>query len=116
MKNIAKTLKDLRVEANLTQTELSRRLNIGQATIACYENGQREPQLTILSAYADYFECSIDYLVGRTDDVGNVIVASNADASKSMTSDERELLQKYKNLSANKKLKAQAYVDGLSDS
>ena len=114
MKNIAKTLKDLRVEANLTQTELSRRLNIGQATIACYENGQREPQLSILSAYADYFECSIDYLVGRTDDVGNVIVASNADASKSMTSDERELLQKYKNLSANKKMKAQAFRSAIS--
>ena len=39
--NICDTLKSLRLERNLTQYELAKRLNIGQATIAGYESGAR---------------------------------------------------------------------------
>lgn len=117
MKNIASTLKELRIEANLTQTELSSRLNVGQATIACYENGQREPHLSILLAYADYFECSLDYLVGRTDDVGNIVITKNQhyEQLSTLKKDEIEILQKYTKLNPNKKTKIHGYIDGLLD-
>ncbi|MBP5404817.1 MAG: helix-turn-helix transcriptional regulator [Clostridia bacterium] len=58
-------LKNLRLEAGLTQRELSLILGIGQTTIAAYENGTREPRLFALISYASYFECSLDYLSGR---------------------------------------------------
>lgn len=117
MKKIAKILKDLRIDADLTQQELSARLNVGQATIACYENGQREPHLSILTAYADFFECSIDYLVGRCDDVGNIIIQRNKNITEiGLKEDELKLLRVYKKLSPSKRLKAQGYVEGLLDS
>ena len=114
---ISKRLKNLRIENGLTQTELGERLNIGQATIACYENGQREPHISILIAYADFFECSIDYLTGRTDDFGNIVI--NFDNTKkgefTLTSTERDLLTKFNKLNGNNKNKLIGYLDALTD-
>ena len=42
-------------------------LSMGQNTISQYETGAREPSFKDLIAIADYFDVSIDYLVGRTD-------------------------------------------------
>lgn len=114
---ISEILKSLRTENGLTQKELSERLKIGQATIACYESGQREPHISNLIAYADFFECSIDYLAGRTDDLGNVIVGAERARGglNTLSADERVLLDKYKKLSSGAKLKVSGYIDGLSD-
>ena len=65
MNKIPNILKDLRKNQNLTQFQLSQALKIGQATIAGYENGSREPHINSLIAYANFFECSVDYLLGR---------------------------------------------------
>ena len=65
--DIAEILKELRLENGLTQMQLSEQLSIGQTTIAAYENGTREPHISSLIAYANYFNCSLDYLTGRTD-------------------------------------------------
>ena len=107
----------MRIENGLTRQELNERLGIGQATIACYENGQRDPQIQILIAYADYFECSLDFLVGRTDDFGNIIVGieNSKNSEAVLTKEERILLNKYHNLSNNSKIKLQGYLDGLID-
>ena len=114
--NICNILKTLRIENGLTQQELSERLKIGQATIACYENGQREPHILNLIAYADFFECSVDFLVGRTDDFGNVIVTAERtkDSRSTLTKNESDLLDKYEKLSPSSKLKLDGYIDGLS--
>lgn len=98
---ISEILKLTRTENGLTQKELSERLNIGQATIACYENGQREPHIANLIAYADFFECSLDYLAGRSDDFGNVIIGEERtkDGRGALSEEERILLEKYKKLS-----------------
>ena len=61
-------LKELRKERGLTQEELSKLSGISFPTISRYENGQRdEPKLTILKTLANYFDVTIDYLVGDTD-------------------------------------------------
>ena len=115
--NISEILKNLRIENNLTQKELSERLNIGQATIACYENGKREPHIFNLVAYADYFECSLDFIVGRSDDLGNVVVDINKTQSgnAALSTDENELISKYRKLNPHSKNKLKGYIDGLSD-
>ena len=97
MNGIPNILKELRKSRNLTQFQLSQILKIGQATIAGYENGSREPHINSLIAYANFFECSVDYLLGREDDFGNVVVPTEKPAP--LPQDEQEMLQIYQSLS-----------------
>ncbi len=60
-------LKELRAEKDITQRELARALNIAGSTVAMYELGQRTPDADMLHRLASFFNCSIDYLLGRTD-------------------------------------------------
>ena len=67
MNGIPTILKDLRKNRNLTQFQLSQALKIGQATIAGYENGSREPHINSLIAYANFLNAPlIIFLAGRT--------------------------------------------------
>ena len=61
-------LKDLREDADLTQTALANHLHIKQNTYSQYENGQRQIPLELLISLAYYYETSIDYIVGLTDE------------------------------------------------
>lgn len=58
-------LKKLRIEKGLSQEELSNTLALNKSTICCYEKGTRVPSLEVLIKLSDYFEVSIDYLLGR---------------------------------------------------
>ena len=59
-------LKKLRKEKGISQLKLALDLNMSQNTISRYETGEREPGICELVKIADYFDVSIDYLVGRT--------------------------------------------------
>ena len=61
-------LKRLRKERNISQLKLATDLNMNQNTISRYENMEREADYEILIKFADYFDVSLDYLLGRTDD------------------------------------------------
>ncbi len=97
--NTGLILKNLRLEANLTQKELAKKLNIGQSTIVGYEKCEREATLTNLSRYAEFFEVSLDYLAGLEDDFGARTATSAAPIGEGLTSEERELLRLYRELS-----------------
>ena len=98
------TLKELRVEAGLTQKELADKINIGQSTIVGYERGEREATLTNLSRYADYFNVSIDFLAGRTDDIGAPTAAPMGEGVR-YSKEEKKLIEDYRDLNtASKKL------------
>lgn len=60
-------MRDLREDAELSQTELAEALGIAQTTYSGYERGFREPSLEMLCRLADFFHTSTDYLLGRTD-------------------------------------------------
>ena len=62
-------LKELRKQRNISQIKLSMDLNTSQNTISRYETGVREPCLSELIRIADYFNVSIDYLVGLDDNI-----------------------------------------------
>lgn len=97
--DIGNTLKELRKEQNLTQFELANKLNIGQATIAGYENNTREPRINSLIAYANFFECSLDFLVGREDDFGNILTPqTNQKNAPTISKDEKELLSLFNSM------------------
>ncbi|MBE6942318.1 MAG: helix-turn-helix transcriptional regulator [Ruminococcaceae bacterium] len=60
-------LKELRKERKVSQLKLAMDLNISQNSVSRYENGEREADYDTLVAIADYFNVSVDYLLGRTD-------------------------------------------------
>lgn len=60
-------LKHLRTENKLTLQQLGSFVGSTKATIGNLENGNKRPSLEMVCALADYFDVSIDYLVGRTD-------------------------------------------------
>ncbi|CEK36493.1 transcriptional regulator,LexA repressor,LexA repressor,repressor LexA,Helix-turn-helix [[Clostridium] sordellii] len=56
-------LKELRESMGLSQTELSKKIDVSRATLSNYESGQSEPVLCNLIKLAEFFNCSIDELV-----------------------------------------------------
>ncbi len=58
------TLKELRSNQNIGQIMLSKKIGISQSTISKWENGITEPSLSNLIALSDYFDISIDELIG----------------------------------------------------
>ncbi len=60
-------LKKLRKERHISQVKLAMELNMSQNTISRYETEEREADYKTLIAIADYFNVSIDYLLGRTE-------------------------------------------------
>ena len=66
-KMVFERIKNLRENSDLTQTEISKILHISQRAYSHYEKGSRSIPIEILIALADYYNTSIDYLVGRID-------------------------------------------------
>ena len=60
-------LKNLRKSKNISQRKLAMDLGMNQNSISRYETGERQADYETLIAFADYFNVSIDYLLGRTD-------------------------------------------------
>ena len=64
-KNMEFRLKKLRKQKNISQLKLALDLNMSQNTISRYENMAREADYETLIKFADYFDVSLDYLLGR---------------------------------------------------
>lgn len=60
-------LKELRVSRNLTQKQVYTSVGMSALGYQRYEYGEREPAFKQLLALADFFDVSLDYLVGRSD-------------------------------------------------
>lgn len=65
---LSKRLKELRKEKGLTQAQVAIYCDITEKAYQNYELMSREPKLEILIRIADYYNVSLDYLTGRTDD------------------------------------------------
>lgn len=63
----AERLKELRDKNKMSQVELSKILNVAKQTVSNWENGNRTPDNEMLIRIANYFDVSVDYLIGRTD-------------------------------------------------
>lgn len=74
-----KRLKKLREDRQLTQQDLANFLHVGRPTIAGYETKDKEPGFQKLCVLAEYFNVSVDYLLGLTD-IPNNSTANQASA------------------------------------
>lgn len=59
-------LKRLREDKKISQQQLADKLNINRSTYARYELSQTQPDFDVLKSIADFYEVTIDYLLGRT--------------------------------------------------
>lgn len=68
MIDFATQLKTIRKSKGLTQKQLAVDIGASERGIQQYELGERKPAFDVLIALADYFDVSLDYLCGRSDD------------------------------------------------
>ena len=90
-------LKKLRQEKGISQQQLADIILVSQQSVNKYENHNVEPDIEILIEIAEYFNVTLDYLVGRTD--------KKEERQKSdLTNDEKSLLNEYNQLNKNQKM------------
>lgn len=89
-------LKKMRVAKGLSQQKLANVLGVSQQSVNKYENHNVEPDVAILIALADYFDTTIDYLVGRND-------SDEPLRENELTHTEEKLLRKYRTLDTAQK-------------
>ena len=68
MSTFAQRMKELRKERKLKQQQLADQFSVKLRTYQGYEYGESYPEVAKLIAIADYFDVSLDYLVGRSDE------------------------------------------------
>lgn len=67
---LIKRIRTLRLQHNLTQTDVVRILHISIRSYSHYETGSRSVPIEILIALCDYYRVSLDYMVGRSNKIG----------------------------------------------
>lgn len=58
-------IKDLMNEERISQAELARSVGISQSAVCNWLNGKKEPSIDSLWRLADFFDVSVDYIIGR---------------------------------------------------
>lgn len=109
-----KRLATLRKQKGLSQYELAKRLGFTRGQISNYEQGTRQPDFDTLEKIANFFECSVDYLLGRSNDP-----RLSADEDKEVDKKVKELMEIIESMPEEKrnemKEKILAYARGLAD-
>ena len=96
-------LKELRKLSNKTQDDIAALLNTTQATYSRYEQNQSEPTIDTLCKLADYYNVSLDYLIGR--DFKNEIGY--------LTENEKFLINDFRKLKPINQLKIVSEIKGM---
>lgn len=97
-------IKELREEKNLSQEDVARAIGTNQRNIGRWEKNENEPTAGFLLKLADFFQCSVDYLIGRADDF-NIVTITNE-----LPEDERKLLETFRKLTLKNKMHVSAYA------
>lgn len=70
--NIHQNIRDLRKARGLTQEQLAEAMGVSTASVSKWENGQCAPDLAVLTAIADFFQISVDAILGHRVDPGRM--------------------------------------------
>lgn len=99
---------ELREERNLTQDDIAKAIGTSRTNIGRWEKGTNEPCSSCLISLADYFECSVDYLLGRSDDFGAVSIKKTP---PTLTQEEEKLLNEFRTLQRGERVQILEYVE-----
>ena len=64
-----KRIRDLREDRDLTQTQVAKILGMSQTGYSKYETGENDLPSAVLIKLADFYDTSVDYILGRTDNI-----------------------------------------------
>lgn len=96
---MVKNLKLIRNSRGISQQTLANAIGTTQQSVNMYENHKIEPDISTLIALADYFDVTVDYLIGRTDQNNQPLSDSNS------------LLSKYSKLNKAEKICIDTLID-----
>ena len=100
-------LKKLREKKGLSQQALADIFEISQQSVNKYENHETEPDIRMLTQLADFFETSVDYLVGNTDIQHKIEPVHPYE----LNAEEAELLEKYRMLRPEERERIRMVID-----
>lgn len=92
-----KRIRDLRIDNDLTKTELANKLDISERTLAKYETGESEPTISVLIKMSHIFDVSIDYICCIKDEVA-IVEEGTIDKLKKLSKDLESIVDKINKL------------------
>lgn len=103
-------LKNLRKEKNLTLEQLAQKLNLSRQVLSRYERGEREADYAVLKKIANFFDVSIDYLLGNSTFFYPDRIKEQ---STQLSGSEQELLSLFRGMTETQKLRFVTFGEGL---
>ncbi len=104
-----KNLKALRENAGVSQKQLAEAIGVSQQSINKYENHKIEPDIGTMIKIADYFESSVDYLIGHSSVRRRIAETANFE----LDADEALLVQRYRRLTTKQRAGVLTILDIL---
>lgn len=102
-----KNLKYLRNREKVSQQQLAEVIGISQQSVNKYENHNIEPDISTLIKIADYFNTSVDFLIGNTD----IDHKSEKVESCDLNEEELSLVQAYRKLNEGKRYSVRLIIE-----
>lgn len=103
----ANTLRNLRKSNNYTQEKLAEKLGVSVNLIAMYENGNRFPSIKMLMIISNFFNVSIDELIGHSVNVQNnideAILGISSEEFNNLSPSDRQSIRDFINFIKSKK-------------
>ena len=100
---------ELRKERGLSQRDVAIEFNVSQSTYNNWENANTQPSIEQLIALARFFEVSVDYLVGNSDDDGTINYITT------LSTEEKHFIDTYASLSPSLKAALSTLLNALSN-
>ncbi len=102
-------LLELRRGRGLSQREVAREFNVSQSTYNNWENANTQPSIEQLIGLARFFEVSVDYLVGNSDEAGTITFTTT------LSAEEKRMLDAYSALPPSLRSAYKVVLDALAD-
>ncbi|MCR4442180.1 MAG: helix-turn-helix transcriptional regulator [Peptococcaceae bacterium] len=106
---LSEKLKELRTSKKLNQSDVADILKIDRSTYGKYETGDSSPDYEKLIKLADLFDCSVDYLLGRTDIKTPIETIAAHHDGDDWTEEELEDIEKFKEFVRSKRDKRKLF-------
>ena len=115
MSVFSENLKELREQKKLSMRALAEKIQVSDAAICKWENGENEPKATYLKRLCEFFEVSADFFLGLENTSGIKIYSSPAIPPINISKEEKKLLTVFNQLPYTWKMRVQAYADAALD-
>ncbi len=103
-------LSELLKENNISKRFLAQKIGVSAMSVSDWSTGNVQPTAENIYIIAQYFQVSTDYLLGRTDDFGNVSVQT---ATPALSEEETEILNAFRAMTYSQRIRFAAYAEGM---